>query len=81
MVYEYQSRPPQNSDLLLQWLGLESSSLDYIASRHIRSVAKMDAAFDSSVCFDPAAIGFLPNDSLERSLGRYSVAIAKGYPV
>jgi N-acetyl sugar amidotransferase len=80
MVNEHQSRSPEYSDLLLQWLGLESSSLEYIASHHIRSAAKTDSSFESSVWFDPATIGFIPNDYLEHSVGRCSVTIGRGYP-
>ena len=81
LAHFYQQKPAEFENLLLDWLGLPPSGLEFLVAYHAKnSIQLYDHQQDKPHSIDLKALGFSPIDSLEREKEIGHIVIGKGHP-
>jgi len=80
LVQHYQAQLPTDNSLLLEWLGIDSSSFSFLLGRQYSKPQRTSHDLLSSDGSYTCLADYTPNDTLGRSIGRSYVVIGRGYP-
>ena len=84
IVNYYSKQKPKYTNLLLEWLGIEASSFEYVLKKHERFKSNIQSDKDNKANFnfkDLNSIGFNPSSKIiyDNELEEY-ILFGKGYP-
>ena len=81
LMFEYQSQPIQNADLLYEWLGIQEAEFRYVVKRHSKSISSSFLGSSVEECdTDMSALCLKPSNAMKHNYLRQHVTIGKGYP-
>ena len=80
MAIYYQNKDPLYKELLLEWLGINNKSMDFIIDNFAKYNFKRKSRLFNFINNHNKIINEKPNDKIEGKIGKKHITIGKGYP-